>query len=141
MRFRIILILETNDHIFRVENLGSRRTTVVVYEVSSYLIDDTISSLYASICRDNSMLYMTLYAVVEARDNDIKIFCFIRNWLDLEGRRFPLIVTGRKPAWRLCGEIVHLSPNCPRKKTSENVSIYIQNFLSTPKPKDKNLLL
>ena len=47
---------------------------------------------------------------------DAKTFYSVLNWLDVEGRRLPVIVSGRKPACWHCGEIGHLSAVCPRKK-------------------------
>ena len=40
---------------------------------------------------------------------DVKTFYSVPNWLDVEGRRLPVIVSGRKPAYWHCGEIGHLS--------------------------------
>ena len=47
--------------------------------------------------------------------SDVKIF-FIPNWLDVEGHRRPVIVSGRKPACWHCSKIGHLSAVCPKKK-------------------------
>ena len=47
---------------------------------------------------------------------DMKTFYSVPNWLEVEGRRAPVIVSGRKPACWHCGEIGHLSAVCPGKK-------------------------
>ena len=47
---------------------------------------------------------------------DAKTFYSIPNWLDVEGCRLPVIVSGCKPACWHCGEIGHLSAVCSRKK-------------------------
>ena len=47
---------------------------------------------------------------------DMKTFYSVPNWLEVEGRRLPVIVSGRKPACWHCGEIGHLSAVCPGKK-------------------------
>ena len=47
---------------------------------------------------------------------DMKTFYSVPNWLKVEGRRLPVIVSGRKPACWHCGEIGHLSAVCPGKK-------------------------
>ena len=47
---------------------------------------------------------------------DVKTFYSIPNWLDVEGRRLPVIVSRQKPARWHCGEIGHLSTVCPGKK-------------------------
>ena len=47
---------------------------------------------------------------------DCKTFYSIPNWLDLEGCRLLVIVSGYKPACWHSGEIGHLSTVCPRKK-------------------------
>ena len=46
----------------------------------------------------------------------MKTFYSVPNWLEVEGRRLPVIVSGRKPACWHCGEIGHLSAVCPGKK-------------------------
>ena len=47
---------------------------------------------------------------------DVKTFYSVPNWLDVEGRKLPVIVSGRKPACWHCGKIGHLSAVCPGKK-------------------------
>ena len=47
---------------------------------------------------------------------DAKTFYSIPNWLDVEGRRLLVIVSGCKPACWHCGEISHLSAVCPGKR-------------------------
>ena len=47
---------------------------------------------------------------------DVKTFYSVPNWLEVEGRRLPVIVSGSKPACWHCGEIGHLSAVCPGKK-------------------------
>ena len=47
---------------------------------------------------------------------DCKTFYSIPNWLDLEGRRLPVIVSGPKPACWYCSEMGNLSAVCPGKK-------------------------
>ena len=51
----------------------------------------------------------------------------ILNWLDLEGRRLRVIVTGRKTAYWHCGEMGHLSAICPGKKVPQKTPDHIQN--------------
>ena len=47
---------------------------------------------------------------------DMKSFYSVPNWLEVEGRRLPVIVSGRKPACWHRGKIGHLSAVCPGKK-------------------------
>ena len=94
--------LDTKDHVFRVEYLGRRRTTVTVFDVPGYFFDENIAA------------YMMQYGEIidVSHDSmrgewrfdlmiDHKTFHSIPNWLDLDGRKLPIIVNGRKPAcWR-----------------------------------------
>ena len=66
------------------------------------------------------------------RCSDSKIFYSIPNWLDLEGHTLPVIVTGKKPACWLCGEICLPTANCRRKKSPEKVPDHIHNPFSPP---------
>ena len=50
---------------------------------------------------------------------DAKTFYSVPNWLDVEGRRLPVIVSGRKPACWHCGEIGHLSCSLPGEEGPE----------------------
>ena len=50
---------------------------------------------------------------------DVKTFYSIPNWLDVEGRRLPVIVSGCKPACWCCSKIGHLSTVCLGKKTQK----------------------
>ncbi len=72
---------------------------------------------------------------------DAKTFFSVPNWLDVEGRRLPVIVSGRKPACWHCGEIGHLSAVCPKiflnlvtegSVTTEAGSVF-QYFITPPK--------
>ena len=46
---------------------------------------------------------------------DDKTFYSISNWLDLEGRWLPVIISGLKPACWHCSAIGHISVVCPKK--------------------------
>ena len=65
---------------------------------------------------------------------DAKTFFSVPNWLDVEGRRLPVIVSGRKPACWHCGEIGHLSAVCPGKKAPKKPD----QDAGTPPPVGKN---
>ena len=68
---------------------------------------------------------------------DHKTFYSIPNWLDLDGRKLPIIVIGRKPmCWR-CGLIGHLSAKCPGKKAPSTAPDHIRNPLSPSTAKEK----
>ena len=97
--------------------MGRRRTTVSIYEVPSFLRDVNLAA------------YMLQFGdIVSATHDgmrgewrfdimlDMKTFYSVPNWLEVEGRRLPVIVSGRKPACRHCGEIGHLSAVWPGKK-------------------------
>ena len=90
--------------------MGQLRTTVLVYEVPSFLRDvnlatfmlkfgDIISTSHDGMCREWRFDIMV----------DIKIFYSIPNWLDLEGHRQLVIVSDHKPPCWYCSEIGHLS--------------------------------
>ena len=109
--------LENKEYFFRTEYMGRRRTTVSIYEVPSYLRDANLAA------------YMLQFGdIVSATHDgmrgewrfdimlDMKTFYSVPNWLEVEGRRLPVIVSGRKPACWHCGEIGHLSAVCPGKK-------------------------
>ena len=109
--------LENKEFFFRTEYMGRRRTTVSIYEVPSFLRDANLAA------------YMLQFAdIVSATHDgmrgewrfdimlDMKTFYSVPNWLEVEGRRLPVIVSGRKPACWHCGEIGHLSAVCPGKK-------------------------
>ena len=109
--------LENKEFFFRTEYMGRRRTTLSIYEVPSYLRDANLAA------------YMLQFGdIVSATHDgmrgewrfdimlDMKTFHSVPNWLEVEGRRLPVIVSGRKPACWHCGEIGHLSAVCPGKK-------------------------
>ena len=109
--------LENKEFFFRTEYMGRRRTTVSIYEVPSFLRDANLAA------------YMLQFGdIVSATHDgmrgewrfdimlDMKTFYSVPNWLEVEGRRLPVIVSGRKPACWHCGEIGHLSAVCPWKK-------------------------
>ena len=109
--------LENKEFFFRTEYMGRRRTTVSIYEVPSFLRDANLAA------------YMLQFGdIVSATHDgmrgewrfdimlDMKTFYSVPNWLEVEGRRLPVIVSGRKPACWHCGEIGHLSAVCPGKK-------------------------
>ena len=112
--------LENKEYFFRTEYMGRRRTTVSIYEVPSYLRDANLAA------------YMLQFGdIVSATHDgmrgewrfdimlDMKTFYSVPNWLEVEGRRLPVIVSGRKPACWHCGEIGHLSAVFPGKKASK----------------------
>ena len=109
--------LENKEFFFRTEYMGRWRTTVSIYEVPSFLRDANLAA------------YMLQFGdIVSATHDgmrgewrfdimlDMKTFYSVPNWLEVEGRRLPVIVSGRKPACWHCGEIGHLSAVCPGKK-------------------------
>ena len=109
--------LENKEYFFRTEYMGRRRTTVSIYEVPSFLRDANLAA------------YMLQFGdIVSATHDgmrgewrfdimlDMKTFYSVPNWLEVEGRRLPVIVLGRKPACWHCGEIGHLSAVFPGKK-------------------------
>ena len=81
--------------------MGQWRTTVSIYEVPNYLY----TRIQLPICNNSvtsSLLHMTVCAGSDVILN-CKSFNSITNWLDLEGCRVPVIVTGRKPVCWYCG--------------------------------------
>ena len=66
---------------------------------------------------------------------DCKTFYSIPIWLDLEGRRLIVNVSGRKPACWHCSEIGHLSAVFPGKNASKNSN---QNPCTFPPVKANN---
>ena len=109
--------LENIEYFFRTEYMGRQRTMVSIYEVPSFLRDANLAA------------YMLQFGdIVSATHDgmrgewrfdimlDAKTFYSIPNWLEVEGRRLPVIVSGRKPACWHYGEIGHLSAVCPGKK-------------------------
>ena len=109
--------LENKEYFFRTEYMGRRRTTVSIYEVPSFLRDANLAA------------YMLQFGdIVSATHDgmrgewrfdimlDAKTFYSVPNWLEVEGRRLPVIVSGKKPTCWHCGEIGHLSTVCPGKK-------------------------
>ena len=109
--------LENKEFFFRTEYMGRRRTMVSIYEVPSFLRGANLAA------------YMLQFGdIVSATHDgmrgewrfdimlDMKTFYSVPNWLEVEGRRLPVIVSGRKPACWHCGEIGHLSAVCPGKK-------------------------
>ena len=108
---------ENKEYFFRTEYMGRRRTTVSIYEVPSFLRDANLAA------------YMLQFGdIVSATHDgmrgewrfdimlDAKTFYSVPNWLEVEGRRLPVIISGRKPACWHSGEIGHLSAVCPGKK-------------------------
>ena len=104
--------------------MGQRRTTVSVYEVSSFLRD---ANLAAFMLQFGDIILATYDEMRGEWRFDImldcKTFYSIPNWLDLEGRRLPVIVSGRKPAGWHCSEIGHLYAVCPGKKAPKKPDI------------------
>ena len=109
--------LENKEYLFRTEYMGRRRTTVSVFEVSSFLRDANLAAFMLNFGDIVSATHDGMRG--EWRFDlmlDAKTFYSVPNWLDVEGRRLPVIVSGRKPACWHCGEIGHLSAVCPGKK-------------------------
>ena len=109
--------LENKECFFRTEYVGRRRTAVSIYEVPGCLRDANLAA------------YMLQFGdVVSATHDgmrgewrfdivlDMKTFYSVPNWLEVEGRRLPVIVSGGKPACWHCGGIGHLSAVCPGKR-------------------------
>ena len=97
--------------------MGRRRTTVSVYEVPRFLRDANLAAFMLNFGDIVSATHDGMRG--EWRFDlmlDAKTFYSVPNWLDVEGRRLPMIVSGRKPACWHCGEIGHLSAVCPGKK-------------------------
>ena len=100
--------------------MGRRPTTVPVYEVPSFLRDANLAAFMLNFGDRVSATHDGMRG--EWRFDlmlDVKTFYSVPNWLDVEGRRLPVIVPGRKPACWHCGEIGHLSAVCPGKKASK----------------------
>ena len=109
--------LENKEYFFRTEYMGRRRTTVSVYEVPSFLRDANLAAFMLNFGDIVSATHDGMRG--EWRFDlmlDAKTFFSVPNWLDVEGRRLPVIVSGRKPACWHSGEIGHLSAVCPGKK-------------------------
>ena len=112
--------LENKDNFFRTEYMGRRWTTVSVYEVPSFLRDANLAAFMLNFGDIVSATHDGMRG--EWRFDlmlDAKTFYSVPNWLDVEGRRLPVIVSGRKPACWHCGEIGHLSAVCLGKKASK----------------------
>ena len=99
------------------EYMGWRRTTVSVYEVPSFFRDANLAAFMLNFGDIVSATHDGMRG--EWRFDimlDAKTFYSVPNWLDVEGRRLPVIVSRRKPTCWHCGEIGHLSAVCPGKK-------------------------
>ena len=91
--------------------------TVSVYKVPSFLRDANLAAFMLNFGDIVSATHDRIRA--EWRFDimlDAKTFYSIPNWLDVEGRRLPVIVSGHKPACWHCSGIGHLSAVCPGKK-------------------------
>ena len=90
---------ENKEYFFRTENMGQQQTMVSVYKVPSFLRD---ANLAAYILNFGDIVSATHDGMHGKWRFDImldaKTFYSIPNWLDVEGRRLPVIVFGRKPA-------------------------------------------
>ena len=112
--------LENKEYFFQTEYMGRRRTTVSVYEVPSFHRDANLAAFMlqfgeiVSVTHDG-MRKEWLFDIML----DVKTFYSVPNWLNVEGRRLPVIVSGRKHACWQCGEIGHLSAVCPGKKAAK----------------------
>ena len=109
--------LENKEYFFRTEYMGRRRTTVSIYEVPSFLRDANLAAYMLQFgdivsATHDGMRWEWRFDIML----DVKNFYSVPNWLEMEGRRLPVIVSGRKPACWHCGEIGHLSAVCPGKK-------------------------
>ena len=127
--------LENKEYFFRTEYMGRRRTTVSVYEVPSFLRDANLAAFMLNFGDIVSATHDGMRG--EWRFDlmlDAKTFFSVPNWLDVEGRRLPVIVSGRKPACWHCGEIGHLSAVCPGKKAPKKPD----QDAGTPPPVGKN---
>ena len=106
--------LENKEYFFRTEYMRQRRTTVSVYEVPSFLRDANVAAFMLKFGDIVSATHDGMRG--EWRFDimlDVKTCYSVPNWLDVEGRSLPVIVSGRKPACWHCGEIGHLSAICP----------------------------
>ena len=115
---------KNKEYFFRTEYMGLRRTTVSVYEVPTFLRD---TNLAAYMLNFNDIVSAT-YDGMRGKwwfdiMLDVKTFYSIPKWLDVEGLRLPVIVSGRKPACWRCGEIGHLSAVCLGKKTPKKYDL------------------
>ena len=122
---------ETKDYFVRVEYLGRRRTTVAVQEVPYYLLEDNIA---AFLMEFGEIVNAELDSVHGVWSFELmlttKAFYEVPNWLVFEGRRLPIIVTGRKPVCWRCGETGHLAAKCPGKKAPVSAPSKNQSSLS-----------
>ena len=112
--------LENKEYFFQTEYMGWRRTMVSVYEVPSFLRDVNLAAFMLNfgdiiLATHDGMHGKWRFDIML----DAKTFYSVPNWLDVKGRRLPVIVSGRKPACWRCGEIGHLSAVCPGKKASK----------------------
>ena len=109
--------LENKEFFSRTEYMGRRQTMVSIYQVPSFLRD---ANLPAYMLQFGDIVSATHGGMRgEWRFDimlDVKTFYSVPNWLEVEGRRLPVIVSGRKPACWHCGEFGHLSAVCPGKK-------------------------
>jgi len=126
--------LEVKDMILRVEYLGRRKTTVTIYEVPSYLIDENLAGYFMKYgdlvaARHDGMRGEWSFDIMLSKT----AFDSVPNFLDLEGRRLSVIVTGRKPACWNCFKTGHLSSNCPGKKAPVIATSKTRDTLPLPK--------
>ena len=110
--------LENKEFFFHTEYTGWQQTTVSVYEVPSFFRDTNLAMYMLNFGDIVSATHDWMYG--ECSFNimlDVKTFYSIPNWLDVEGCKLPVILSGQKPACWHCIEIGHLSAVCWGKKS------------------------
>ena len=122
---------ETKVHILCTKYLGQQKTTIVVFEVPSYILNVNIA-IYMLRLRDiigashDSMWEEWTFGIMI----NVKTFYSIPNWLDMEGHRLAVIVTRRKPDCGHFWKTSHQSTIFPEKKIPLKTPHHIWNSLS-----------
>ena len=122
--------LENKDHIFKVEYMGRRRTMVTLHEVPEYYGVKNLTAHmmdYGDVVAVHPDSYLGEWKFELMLD--FKTFHSIPNWLDVNGERIPMIISGRKPACWRCSQVGHLSAACPGKKDPKKHPVTTQDSL------------
>ena len=110
--------------------MGRRRTMVTLHEVPEYYGVKNLTAHmmdYGDVVAVHPDSYLGEWKFELMLD--FKTFHSIPNWLDVNGERIPMIISGRKPACWRCSQVGHLSAACPGKKDPKKHPVTTQDSL------------